>query len=236
MNNNWIKRNAWIAHFDILGFKSLLENDGGSVVIEVLKSQFDDALATLSTDISRDFEEDIDYLFFADTFVIYTKSEKIREYPALISVSKRFISKCLSMRLPIRGAVSYGDVVFGYDYKVLMGKAFLESHEYGEDQNWLGLILTPSATAELQKNELDPERHGFVSSDIPLRNLCGHSDSVFAYRFIDGATSFKCPLLFPLNDMMSRAPESQKIKYRNTIEFINKHYASTNGINSFHAT
>lgn len=226
MEDNWINRNAWIAHFDVLGFKSLLENESNSLVIEVLKSQFDEVLMKLQKDISTYFEQQIDYLFFADTFVIYSKSEKINEYPALIRVAKSFINLCISKRLPVRGSISYGDVVFGYDDKVLMGKAFLESHIYGEDQNWLGLILTPSASAELKKNGLDPTLHGFVNEDIPLRKLKGYSDAVYAYKFINGSTNFKCPLLSPLNDMMHRAPQKEKIKYENTIDFISKHYVA----------
>lgn len=223
MKDKWVNRHAWIAHFDVLGFKNLLENEGGSLVIEVLKSQIDEVIEQLKSDISS-FEDKIDYLFFADTFVIYSKSEKLNEYPALISVSKKFISRCIYKKLPVRGAISYGDVVFGHENKVLMGKAFLESHIYGEDQNWLGLVLTPSASKELEKNGLYPIRHGFINKDVPLRNLKDASEYVYAYKFINGSTNFKCPLLSPLSEMMGRAPESQKIKYENTIKFINKYY------------
>lgn len=226
MKGNWINGHLWIAHFDILGFKSLLENDGNSIAIEIVKSQIDEILGELSRDVSG-FEEKIGYLFFADTFIIYSKSENINEYPALINASKNFISRCINKKLPIRGAISYGDVVLGHDSKILMGKAFLESHNYGEDQNWIGLILTPSASKELVKNGIYPVRHGFINSDIPLRKCKEFSEHVYAYCFINGSANYKCPLLSPLEQMMQDAPDRQKSKYTNTIEFINKYYKTS---------
>jgi len=220
LNDLWTSRNAWIAHFDILGFKQLLENEGGSLTIAVVKSKIDKAIEKLKKDVSN-FDTEIDYLFFSDTFVIYSKTKRMNEYPGLISVAKSFINHCIYMKLPVRGAVSFGNVVFGHNNKILMGKAFLESHIYGEDQNWIGLLLTPSACEELEKNDLKPVRHGFTNRDIPMRKCKG---SVYAYIFINGSTNFNCPLLSPLSEMMAKAPDDVKIKYENTISFIEKHY------------
>ena len=168
--------------------------------------------------------ESIGYFVFSDTFIFFSKSDQVNDYPGLMSASKSLIRKAISMGLPIRGAISYGDCVFGHENKVLMGKAFLESHEYGEDQNWLGLILTPSATKELQLHELHPQRHGFVNKDIPLREFSSESEFVYAYTFINGSTNFECPLLPKLEELKRFAPEIAKEKYINTINFIKKHY------------
>lgn len=219
----WENRKAWIAHFDILGFKNMLGNKGDSVPIAVLQSQIDDALKLLNQKIDS-FEEKIGYLVFSDTFILFSKTEYVNDYPALISSAKHFIYSCLSMGLPVRGAISYGDTVFGHDNKILMGTAFLESHEYGEDQNWLGLILAPSATEELKLHHLFPERHGFVNCDLPLRRFSEFKSCLYAYKFINGSTSFECPLLPKLNELMLRAPEETKEKYSKTIEFIKQNY------------
>ena len=219
----WEKRNAWIAHFDILGFKNFLENDGGSLPIAVLQSQIDDLIKNLKQSVATS-DESIDYFVFSDTFILFSKSDQVNGYPSLLSASKSLIRKSISMGLPIRGAISYGDCVFGHQNKILMGKAFLESHDYGEDQNWLGLILTPSATQNLLSHELYPLRHGFINKDIPLRKLSDNLEFVYAYTFINGSTNFECTLLSKLEELKCFAPDSVKIKYTNTINFIKKHY------------
>jgi len=219
----WDNRNAWIAHFDILGYKNMLENAGASVPILVLQSQIDDLIDSIKDSVNT-FTESIGYFVFSDTFILYSKSNLVNDYPALMTASKALIQKSISMGLPIRGAISFGDCVFGHNNKIIMGQAFLESHDYGEDQNWLGLILTPSASKVLLSHNLHPTRHGFVNEDIPLRKLSSALEFVYAYIFINGSTNFKCPLLPKLEEMKHCAPEATKEKYSNTIDFIEKHY------------
>lgn len=223
MNSQWMTYKAWIAHFDILGFKSILKNEIDSLEVEVVKSKLDEVIGELKKKVN-DFEESIEYLFYADTFIIYSKSQKINNYPGLISASKTFIRKCIHKRLPVRGAVSFGEISFGHDKRILIGKAFLESYSYGEDQNWLGLILTPSASQELIENGLSPVRHGFVNQDIPLRIYSIFDKRVYAYSFINGSTNFDCPLLPAIKEMWQFAPSNDKVKFENTIKFIEKHY------------
>lgn len=223
MNKEWITYSAWIAHFDILGFKYIISKDSEYLTLEIVKSTISEVLKELNDDIST-FNENVDYLCYADTFIIYSKSEKVNDYPGFIRVSKNFIHKCIYKRLPIRGAVSFGEITFGHQKKIIMGRAFLESYDYGEDQNWLGLILTPSASLKLKAEGLEPIRHGFVNQDIPLRKHSIFDDRVYAYCFINGSTNYECVLLPALREMMHFAPIKEKVKYENTIKFIEKHY------------
>jgi hypothetical protein len=222
MDTSWNSSKTWVAYFDILGYKDLIEYDDQSLPLEILKSSIDDAIKKLKNDI-KVFKNIIDYTSYADTFIIYSKAVEKSGYPALVRTSKNFLNTCVSKRLPIRGAISYGELVLGHDSKI-MGKAFLESHEYGEDQNWIGLLLTPSASSQLKFMGLDPIRHGFINCDIPLRKYPIFDENVYAYRFINGSTNFECPLLPFLNEMLQKAQLKEKVKYINTIRFIGKYY------------
>ena len=221
MKSHWKSYDAWVAHFDILGFKSLLTDANDEFSLYSLKNTLNEVISSF-TELNEHFFENIEYCFYSDTFVIYSKTSEDSDYLALMLFSKNFIRSCIQNKIPIRGAISFGELIIGYDQRVLMGKAFLESYTYGEDQNWIGLILTPSATQQLKKNDLCPSRQGFINRDIPMRK-CSVSD-IYAYFFINGSTSFECTLLSPLKEMMSASKESEKVKYENTIAFINKHY------------
>jgi hypothetical protein len=215
----WETNQAWIAHFDILGFKSMIEHEDQSLALELLKSKLDDVIVKLKREIESKAEH-IDFQFYADTFIIYSKSENIHDYSLLIRACKNFTNNCIYKRLPVRGAISYGEMIFGHNRKIIIGSAFLESYVYGEDQNWIGLILTPSASSRVIEDNSSPARHGFINRDIPMRKFSIFEDKIYAYTFIkgmNGSTNLKCPLLPILNEMLQKAPQREKVKFVNTI-------------------
>lgn len=201
----------------------MINGSSQSLSIAVLQSQLNEIIEELKRDVEPKFGY-VDFQFYADTFVIHTPSAKIDDYPLFLNVSKNFIKNCIYKKLPIRGAISHGEVVFGHNRKIIIGSAFLESHEFCEDQDWLGLIITPSAAKELISNGLEPLRHGFINKDIPMRKLSKDSNNIYAYKFINGSTNFKSPLLKYLIEMQKQAPAECRNKYQNTIDFIEKYY------------
>ena len=61
--------------------------------------------------------------------------------------------------MAIKKSELYYDVL--HSRKIIIGSAFLESHKFCEDQDGLGLIITPSAAKELISNGLEPLLPGF---------------------------------------------------------------------------
>jgi len=222
MLEQWETHECWVAHFDILGFKSLLDQGWMKVKTVLSQSKIDEVIESIN-DMPALHREHIDYLFYADTFIFYSKSDQVKDYPSMLSVAQRFIRKCISIKLPIRGAISFGELIFGHEKRILMGEAFLESYEYTEDQNWLGLLLTPSASRKVFEYSLNPLHHSYINQDIPLKRDPKFNPDVFAYTFCDGITNFSNPLLGDLDEMLKTAPASEKAKYENTIEFIKKY-------------
>jgi hypothetical protein len=222
MLEHWETHECWVAHFDILGFKSLLAHGGRDFKTILSQINLDEIIESIDA-MPPLHRENIDYLLYADTFIFYSKSGQIQDYGSILPVAQRFIRKCISIKLPVRGAVSFGELIFGHEKRILMGKAFLESYEYSEDQNWLGLLLTPSATKEARKHSLNPLHHHYINQDIPLRMHTIFNKDVFAYTFCEGSANFPCPLLGDLNEMLQAAPVAEKAKYENTIGFIRKY-------------
>lgn len=222
MLEQWETHECWVARFDILGFKSLLAH--GSQDFKTILSQIDiDEIIGSIDDMPPLHREHIEYLFYADTFIFYSRSDQVKDYPSMLSVAQEFIRKCISIKLPVRGAISFGELIFGHEKKILMGKAFLESYEYGEDQNWLGLLLTPSATKKVYEHSLNPLHHSYVNRDIPMRRHSIFDEDVYAYTFCHGSRNFPSPLLGDLDEMLKTAPAAEKVKYENTIGFIKKY-------------
>jgi hypothetical protein len=167
----------------------------------------------------------LEFIGFSDTIVIFSPDLQIGSYPWFLLQCIHTIERSFAVRLPLRGAISVGTAFTCSDPPIIIGPSFLEAYEYCEDQDWIGLLLAPSATLRLRRDGLEPQRHDFVDDTIPLRKKS--RDNVLAYRFQNGEANFESPHLAFLGEMRHFAPETAKGKYSRTMEFIQRHYRYT---------
>ena len=221
MESNWNLRHCWLVHFDILGVKELFMKNN-PVKVGILQSQIDDLIRDLK---EYDKNSTIDYLYYADTFVLYADGD-LKNYPVLLSAATRFFCASLSYGLPIRGSMTIESLTLGYENKIILGKALVECASQGERQNGLGFKLLDTAAQFLKSNGFSPERSGFVKSDLLGPGYFYN----FKHTVISGASS----LMHKLIEMHRMAPEGVKSKYKNTMDFIVSLYPkSSKSFNTF---
>ena len=216
----WNRKETWVGVFDILGFKNAILQAEEESHRLYLMSQLEDIFETLDSDIMTHGK--LEFLAFSDTFVLFTESADVSSYPWFLLQCRNTIERAIVVKLPLRGAISVGTAYTSKDPPIVLGKCFVEAYEYSEDQDWIGLLLTPSATAILRKAGLEPQHHDFVTDEIPLRKL--PKENVLAYRFQNGSANYESYLLPHLQEMYQLSPECAKPKYARTIEFIKRHY------------
>lgn len=247
--DKWIHSECWIACFDILGFKKLVsfENDDRYEALDVI-SIYDETLEHLRKSCNWYFDGCVNYFCLSDTFVMFTSDDTAEGYDVIEKAAKYFMEKCLYVRIPLRGAISVGSFTMSYDNRAFMGKAAVEAFEYAEDQNWIGLILTPTAIKKIESYNLDlindfipstptPKSKSFLKllmqmlgylkrhvayDEIPMRKF--RHEKVYAYRFQNGASNMSNRFLPALQDMKSQADDKYKSKYERTEKFIQKYY------------
>ncbi|WP_243383818.1 hypothetical protein [Geothrix alkalitolerans] len=219
----WILSNSWVASFDILGFKNMVNVDGATFEATLIMEDYEETLAHLES-TCRDYQAGfLDYSWLSDTFIIFSRDDSAQSYALIQQASKHFFEKCLYSSIPLRGALSEGSFIRSKDGRSLMGKAFIEAFTYGEDQDWLGFLLTPSAILKARSFGLEPSRHDFVSTEeIPMRK-CLASD-VMACRLQNGRANFSSPFIHFLQQMRHQAGPAHFNKYDRTIQFIQNHY------------
>jgi len=217
---NWSQEDAWVAVFDILGFKNLIRQADQEFPRILVTSKLDDLFKALEPDVIQHGQ--LEYMVFSDTIVIFAPDLEARSYGWFLLQCEILMNKSIAVRLPLRGAISVGTAFISISPPMIIGPSFIEAHEYCEDQNWIGLLLTPSATTGLRQVGLEPLHHDFVFGDIPLKNMS--VDKVLAYRFQNGMSNYESPLLSFLQEMKHFAPDKDKEKYDNTIAFIKRHY------------
>ena len=154
---------------------------------------------------------------------MFTPDDSKRSYGVIQFAAKHFMDRCIHSRIPMRGAISVGSFMRTRDNRSFIGKAFLDAFEYAEDQDWIGLILTPTAIKKAESCDLVPVRHDFVrSQNIPMRKFS--IEDVLAYRFQKGRANRPCSLLPMLRDMRMQSDEVFRPKYERTEQFIAEHY------------
>lgn len=220
---NWTIRDCWVASFDILGFKNMVNIEGASFQAQLVQEDYDQTLEHLQKAAEPYPAADLAHFWLSDTFVIFTNDDQGRSYTLIQRAAKYFITRCLTSGIPIRGAISVGSLATSGDNRSVMGKAFIDSFITGEDQDWLGLLLTAQAVSKARSLGLEPTRHDFVASpDMPMRKCA--VNEVMAYRFQDGSANFDSPLIPILESMKNRAGAAHELKYQRTINFISEHY------------
>ena len=216
----WHQKNAWVGVFDILGFKNMIRQTDQDLPRQLLMSKLNDLFEALDHEVMQHGQ--LEYMIFSDTIVIFAPDLEARSYGWFLLQCRILIEKSIAVRLPVRGAISVGTAFISSSPPIIIGLSFFEAHEYCEDQDWIGLLLTPSATLAIRQAGLEPLHHDFVLDDIPLRKA--DADNVLAYRFQNGRSNYESPLLIFLEEMKHFAPGKDKEKYGKTIAFIKKHY------------
>lgn len=126
--------------------------------------------------------------------------------------------------------MTFGDLYSQKEKNIFIGKALIDSYKYGEDQDWVGLILTPDAAFEVEKHLSGASLKYY--SELPkgvMRQLS--PDKVLAYTFDHGHTSKGNNMLVNcLKEMSATAPLPVKEKYEKSISFAenNSHYKKIN--------
>jgi hypothetical protein len=216
----WNQKDAWVGVFDILGFRNMIRKTDQDFPRHMLTRKLEDLFEALDHDVTRNGQ--LEYVVFSDTIVVFAPDLEARSYGWFLLQCTILIDRSIAIRLPVRGAISVGTAFTSSSPPMIIGPSFLEAHDYCEDQDWIGLLLTPSATLALRQAGLEPLHHDFVSDDLPLRKT--GPENVLAYRFQNGSSNYESPLMSFLHEMQHFASDRDKVKYERTIAFIKKHY------------
>jgi hypothetical protein len=213
-------RSRWFCYLDLLGFKDLVRTANVGHVIGL----YDDVIAKLEAGARDKKPLGISYSWFSDTFILFSRGETLQEFTLLEQAGRLFFQRLILADIPVRGALSHGKLYSNLERNIFIGEALIEAYEYGEKQNWLGFLLTPSVHRRLTGTQLDVRsrynyrsvlRQGIITHPMP--------ENVFAFAFNNGTVNGANPLLSAIRRMKREVPEQYQVKYANTEQFISEH-------------
>ncbi len=215
----------WFAYFDLLGFANLVRHHEIETVLPIYESVLE------AITIKAESQKGISYSWFSDTFILFTKGSSDEEFALLEHVARLFFQKLILSKIPVRGSLTVGPLYTQQRKNIFIGEALIDAYEYGEKQNWLGFILTPSVYEHLKESSLHMDRRAFYRQ-VNTLGVINHrkSDNVYAFAFNNGSVNGENIYLQAISEMRHKADAKYQEKYINTENFIRQH--SRNGLNN----
>jgi hypothetical protein len=154
----------WVTYLDLLGFSELIHTTDWVNIFAYYTQAIDYCTEKYA------FESTIEKAWFSDTFLLYSPDDTALSFTAIESSTRWFVYSLISNGIPVRGAISCDDLYVDKDNNLFFGKALLESYRYGESQNWVGFVLTPSCIERMADINLPAdERLDYAYWNIPYR-------------------------------------------------------------------
>lgn len=204
-------KKRWFTYFDLLGFENLVKNQD---INDVLRS-YNYVLDTLAIKASNK-KNTVSYSWFSDTFILFTKKDTYDDFLSIEKVSRLFFQRLVIKKTPVRGALTIGDLYTQKSKNIFIGKALIDAYKHGENQDWLGFILTPNACRYLKAGDANK----ILEKYKPVRdaNIIKNPENIFAYDI--SYSEYKDDFLSAIKKMKEKVDSNYIKKYENTEKFI----------------
>ena len=216
----------WVSCFDRLGFENYSrQHDLISVFYETCSW------------LERARQEgqhyaNVEFAWFSDTVIFYSSDDSRMSFQAVAGTSRAFFDELLLCRIPVRGALAFGDFYADKANNLFLGMALVDAYKYGEKFDWLGFVLHPSAlkrmeevgqrVSDLTYKRWDGEFKNSKTKAVEMESTLAYLVGPGSIMPVDGGN----PYLGALEAMASCADcESHKRKYENTIRFL-QHFST----------
>ncbi len=239
--NNQKTNKRYVAHFDMLGFKSATLRNPTEAwgALSDLRASMDRILNMHIEELSTNeiILNRIKAYIFSDSILIFSLSDEPQDLISMLTLTSELFSGALHRCIPLRGGIAYGDFFFNLDLYLFCGIPFVKAHGLGAIAQWSGIIVDDSVAEHYNKNiNIMPRTTGpiIVQWDVPtkdnnkkqfwvvnwpdiFRNNFNKKPPILVQDYYEG---FK-PLFGPFEDL----PVDVKVKYQNTVDFINSNLA-----------
>lgn len=222
-------------YLDVLGFKKLVREKSPEEVYKTIDKclevyySWEKLNGIFST------------LYFSDTIIFYQTSEEYIEtaFLDIYGMAGLIYSRLLAEGIPVRGSITFGEFNTKHDSKgrnnIFFGEALVEAFELEKKEEWVGIIISPSAyknidtniiEAFIKENVFESRQDGclLLNPFCQIRSWCFYEnayeeagemllDELKAIKFLKNNEAE-----YALKDPLSREAK----KYSNTVTFLKR--------------
>jgi hypothetical protein len=137
---------GYVALLDVLGFSSLVSGDGVFGRLQEYQQYLQEAL------MEHGGDPKVESVVFSDSIVLTTTNDSEDSLQALILRCSRVFGLMLQREIPLRGAIAHGSFLrsTGPTGVFVAGKAIIDAYKYETAQDWVGIMLAPSAIKRIR--------------------------------------------------------------------------------------
>jgi hypothetical protein len=227
---------CWIAYFDILGFKELLNKYNGP--LDMFVEDYNEKIQKEAEAEVGPWQDKAQAAWFSDTYLFFSFNDTIESFCRIYLLSQWFFDALISEEIPVRGALTSGDFYADDKNHIYVGPGLIDAYEYSEKQNWIGLVITPSVKQKLKGTDFSDYPHptDFIKYDVPVKkkkNINGMMqtelafEKLYAYKLshFPGGLSYAEEIIRRMYQIAkNKFGKDQefiyKDKYENTLKFI----------------
>lgn len=221
------RSNCFVAHFDMLGMRTIIKKDLDQAWDLLL--DFEDA-RTQSKDleISEDTRRSIREIVFSDTVVFVSQADGPGDLHAIMARSLEFFRASFAGGIPVRGGIAHGSMAISDTPLRFMGQALVDAYDLGESQQILGVSLQPEAALRFRRNPFKFKSGApvLVDWDVPTQQGSENRSVLnwppFCHMYFSKglpATPEELYSRFKREDFACLPPKVQQ-KYENTLAFL----------------
>lgn len=218
----WIPtEKRFVCFLDIMGFKDMVMRNSHETIYEQLSE-----LSKLRDSLDNYKSGTLKTVSFSDSIVIFTKDDSSECFANLTLAMKFLFSRAMRAGLPIKGAVSHGEMSVNSSRQIFFGQPLIDAYLLEEDIFYYGVVLHHTAEKLMTKIADDNETsESYFDCSTPLKSgMIKH----FNLDWMSGLSLEKNEIKSSAISLMDRQRENTSGRPRkyidNTIEIINKKY------------
>ena len=243
-------QSVFVAYFDILGFKQIVENLSGEELLSVLNQFTLMSQKSISEGKVRQREDrcfvydiwrtNIRCLHISDSVIFWSKSNTKEDFVDMAKVCQDFLLSTLHTSIPVRGCMTYGELFYksgevnnSYYSYLLLGKGLVSAYIGAESLEFVGCVVDNSVKKVVSIENLKMADELFCHvADIPHKKAKDlNSKLIIKMKPVMNEGSFenmkeclKNSFVVHQKIAFDRLSDSIKRKYDNTLELWRKIY------------
>jgi|SRR5271168_3766126 hypothetical protein len=132
---------GYVALLDVLGFSALVGGDPSGEKIR----RYLDCLRSATA------KRKVDFVVFSDSIVLTSEGDSPESLITIAEACSRLMADLLNKEIPLRGAIACGQYFRSRvaNSVFVAGRAVIDAYQFEQAQNWIGIMLAPSALARV---------------------------------------------------------------------------------------
>lgn len=208
---------AFVALFDVLGFKKRIETTPLETVVEGYQRLRGLKLRARSIPImsqARVHMESVGTTIFSDTILLWCDDDS-NAVQSLLTACAVLVASAIEERWPLRGGIAYGDCLLNRETRTFVGPPIVQAYQLEQSQEWLGAALHETALNHKTLGTLIRSTDDVIQYAIPVKPNAQALDYAIHWGpYAMGAKTVLESLRKETND------ESIKAKYGATLGYL----------------